>query len=43
MFRKVFSLSGDEFKQSLTMFVFKFLDFIVVTTIIFNDYFTSFM
>ncbi len=35
MFWKVFSLSAEEFEQSLRMFVFKFLVFIVVIIIIF--------
>ncbi len=35
MFWKVFSLSEEEFEQSLRMFVFKFLVFIVVIIIIF--------
>ncbi len=42
MFWKVFSLSAEEFEQSLRLFVFKFLVFIAVIIIIFNDYFTSF-
>ncbi len=42
MFWKVFSLSGEECKQSSRMFVFKFLVFISVIIIIFNGYFTSF-
>ncbi len=34
MFWKVFALSAEEFEQSLRMFVFKFLVFIVVIIII---------
>ncbi len=33
MFWKVFSLNVEEFEQSLRMFVFKFLVFIVVSII----------
>ncbi len=35
-------VSAEVFEQSLRMFVFKFLVFIVVIIYFFNDYFTSF-